>query len=350
MGTRRLRLASSHWLLLLMAVAPTALVGCRTGQRAQTSAPANTPTEKVAGSRQEDETTRILREANLPETFAFGGRTWRAHQVHWVDLPAGSGSVPTTSGTDGAAGTTGTMPEETRPSTKGGTTGGTTSVTPAGALADFIPVANLQVLGHQIYRQTGVDEALTDNIFLKVENVSAAGAGASSNAPATGTGAGTTGTAGTASTNRVAFIEYEASGETMANMELPQVLSMAGLPQTVTMNGKTFTAKELQVYDADVFGKLKPLAQKVGGHYAYQGDDKNTLYLMSEKAVGPSGGAAASNVPGTTGTPSGTESASEGGTTGAGGTTTTETSAEMQGPIFVRYEMVGGMASGGKTK
>lgn len=344
MGTRRLRLASSHWLLLLMAVAPTALVGCRTGQRAQTSAPTNTPTEKVAGSRQEDETARILREANLPEMFAFGGRTWRAHQVHWVDLPAGSGSVPTTSGTDGAAGTTGTMPEETRPSTKGGTT----SVTRAGALGNFIPVANLQVLGHQIYRQTGVDEALTDNIFLKVENVSAAGAGTSSNAPATGTGTGTTGAAGTAGANRVAFIEYEASGETMANMQLPQVLSMAGLPQSVTMNGKTFTAKELQVYDADVFGKLKPLAEKVGGHYAYQGDDKNTLFLMSEKAVGPSGGAAASgNVPGTT---TGTETAAEGGATGTGGTATTETSAEMQGPIFVRYEMVGGMPSGSKAK
>lgn len=336
MATRRLQPAGTRWLLLLAVVTPTALAGCGGNQRARS----NTPTERVAGSRQEDETARILREAGLPETFAFGGRTWRAHQVHWVDQsPGAAGSA--TSGTDGAAGTTGSMPERTDNTPAPGTPRNTGM---PGAIGNFVPVADLRYEGHQIYRQTGADEAVTDNIFLKAENVSpSAAAGGTA---ATGTGMGTTGGAGTASTKagennaastspagRVAFIEYDADRNMMQNLTLSQVLPAAGLPQTMKANGKTWTAKELQVYDADVFDNLKRTAQTMDGFEAFQGDDKDTIYVMSKTPVNipattAETGTGAANTPGYQ-----PPSASEGGT--PSGTV-------MLGPVFVRYEAAAG--------
>jgi hypothetical protein len=327
MATRRLQPACAGWLLLLAVVAPAALAGCGGNQRARS----NTPTERVAGSRQEDETARVLREGSLPETFAFGGRTWRAHQVHWVDQTPGA-SGTTTSGTDGTAGTTGTMPERTDNTA----TGTPLDTGMPGAIGNFVPVADLQFEGHAIYRQTGADEAVTDNIFLKAENVSPSAA--AGDTAATGTGTGTTGGAGTASTNagennaastnpasRMAFVEYDADVNMMQNLKLSQVLPVAELPQMMKASGKTWTAKELQVYDADVFDDLKPTAQMMNGFEAFQGDDKNAMYVMSKTAVSMPAATAETG-------------------TGAANTPGSETGTEpmMLGPVFVRYEAAAG--------
>ena len=69
------------------ALLPLALVGCGSNdQTAQTTAPP--PPANTAN----DEVTNVIAQAGLPATFVFGGRSWRGHQVHWLDQESGSGT------------------------------------------------------------------------------------------------------------------------------------------------------------------------------------------------------------------------------------------------------------------
>lgn len=293
------------WAVTAAALLPLALVGCQ--PRQPVSPQANAPQERVAGERQEQidsETLRVVQQAGLPETFAFGGRTWRANQVHWVENQPGEA-------TD---------------------TGGTAEQPGTGALGmgNYDAVGNLMVNNHQIYRQSGVDEAVTDNIFLRAENVTppAGEEGATGEAPATGEAMGT---------NRVAFVEYDATANMVENMELPTVLQATGLPETVQYGGKNWRAQEIQAYDADVFDELKATPQPVGGQSAFIGEDQNTLLLQGEldpSQMTGATGTTGTDTPGTT-----DESPASEGTTP--GTTGTEPGADAQmqtGPIFIRYQ------------
>ena len=272
---------STRWWVLAGALIPLALAGCGGNQQARQT---GQPSERVAGERQEDETIRLVRQAGLPETFAFGGRTWTAHQIHWIE--------PTDAARSAAN----------------------------GRIGDFIPVAQFQVQGHQIYRQEGLDEAVTDNIFLRADNMPAPASDTSSTGDTGMDSAPGGAPAGTPSTNRIAFVEYDAGGSTMGSMELPQVLTMAGLEQRITHNGKTWIAEEVQVYDADVFDDLKPLTNLIGNHQAFQGDDKDEVYLMADVTMMPGASTTPNGITPDTTTP---------------GTTDT---AMMKGPIFIKYQ------------
>ncbi|MGV3723536.1 MAG: hypothetical protein ACO1SX_21785 [Actinomycetota bacterium] len=272
MHRRRFDISASRWLAVATAVVPLALMGCGSGQRTGQG----TPTERVAGERQEDETPRLVREAGLPETFSFGGRTWRAHQIHWEEISDVS-----------ATATTGTK------------------------IGDYAPVADLMVNGQQIFRQEGADEAMTDNIFLMTENMPAAAAG---------TDQATT----EAGMRRVAFVEYDASGETMATTDLNPTLSTAGLPKTITHAGKKWTAEEVQLYDADVFDEVAAMPEMINGHKAYrEQDDDDTLFVMAEAPM---------TAPGSTGAP-GAPSNEPGVSPGE------MTDTATRGSIFIRYEL-----------
>jgi len=188
----------------------------------------------------------VVRKAGLPETFGFGGRIWKAHQVHWTDV------------------------SETDPRT-----------TIGGQIDKFVPVAYLSVNGHDIFRQKGADEALTDNIFLKAANLPVS---AATNNPMTAD----------PSKHRVAFVEYDASGDTMGDMDLSKTLTEARLAAKITHNGKTWVAKELQGYDADVFDEAKPMTEMIVGHQAFQetGDD-DTMFVMADVPMNMSDSGAA---------------------------------------------------------
>lgn len=306
MGKRSMQGSSNRRLLLAAALVPLVLAGC-TGER-QAQQPG--PRERVAGERQEDETMRLVREAGLPETFAFGGRTWRAHEVHRVDHD----DMPTP-GTDAA---TDKAPDAT------------------GAIDGFIPVADFQVNGHQIYRREGVDEAMTDNIFLRAETMPATtGAAGTAEMPETGDSAttepGTPGETTPTAAHRTAFVEYDAASETMENVELPQILSMAGLQESITHGGKTWQAQEMQVYDADVFEDLKRLPQQISGKDAFRGDDADTVYLKSEVTM-PQPATPPGAEP-----PTGAEHGAEHPGMAPGMAPGMETAMDP-GPVFIRYE------------
>lgn len=291
MRTRRFDVAASKWLVIAGAVVPLALVGCGTGQRTSQS----NPTQRVAGERQEDETPRLIREAGLPESFVFGGRHWKAHQIHWEEMSS-IGDATTRPGDT-----------TTRPGDTTATPGDTT--TRLGDAAKYLPVADLKVDGHQIFRQRGVDEALTDNIFIKAENMPARAA--KDDEAKTDAGA-----------QRVAFVEYDASGSTMADMELSTALTAAGLQQNITHGGKKWVAEEIQVYDADVFDEVAAAPQMMNGHKVYRDkDDADTLFVMAEVPM---------TMPGTTG---------EGATGSAPGTTGDGAAATTRGTVFIRYEL-----------
>ncbi len=314
------------WVLSTVAVLPLALVGC---QPRQPVAPqANAPQERVAGERQEQidtETLRVVQQAGLPETFAFGGRTWRANQVHWIeDEPGEAADI------GGAAEQPGTGPL---------------------GIGTYRPVGNLMVNNHQVYRQSGTDEAVTDNIFLRAENATppagqqvttpeAGNAPAAGETPTTGE-AGETGQTGetgeTAATQRVAFVEYDAGENLVENMELPNILQATGLPETVQYGGKTWRAQEIQVYDADVFDEAKQAPQPIGGQSAFIGEDQEMLLLQAELDPSQMTGATGTGTPGTTEESPAAEGNAPAAEGNAPGTTGTE-SQMLAGPIFVRYQ------------
>lgn len=293
-GIRRPGVFRRLW--ALCAIAPLALVGCVANRNAQT--PANGPMERVAGERSDNEVAQVLQSAGLPETFAFGTRMWKGHQVHHVDRNK-IASAPTNTDTPAP----GTMPSGPDRST-GGANPGTNSGDAAKNMFDFMPVADLMVQGHQIYRKAGMDEALTDNIYLMATNST----GADGNAD-------------------VAFVEYDAADSLMTNMDLNQNLQAANLQATISYGGKTWTAKKVQDYDPDEFDEVKRLPNDIMGHAAYQGDDDDEIYLASEVPVSMS-----QDTTGTTPT-TGTDTATEGTTMTPGGMDKT--------PIFVLYEMGG---------
>ena len=249
------------WVLLSLI-----LTGCG-GQQAPVPPEAtNGPRTGSSGS---GELAEVLRQAGLPESFAFGGRTWRAHQVHRVGA---SGSKPATGDTTGKPGETTPAGDETAAaaSERGGNA--------------FAPVADLQVEGHQIYHREDVDEAVTDNIYLKAGMPAAA-----EHAGAISAGLPTTGDQPVRGT---AFVEYDAAGETLSGMALPEIMKAAGLPSTVQHGGKSWTAREIQRYDADLFDEFKRLPQPVQGYSGYQGGDEDRLYLQAEMTASRSGGGA----------------------------------------------------------
>jgi hypothetical protein len=239
------------------------LAGCRGPQPA---VPSQAPNGSRVGSPVPDELAEVLRQAALPESFAFGGRIWRAHQVHRVGE-----SEPEQGPADGDG-----KPGETTP--RGNETASGASERGGNA---FVPMADFQVDGHQIYHREDVDEAVTDNLYLKAGTPAAAGeAGTGStdaDVPATGD----------QPVKGSAFVEYDAAGETLTGVELPEILKATGLPRTVQHGGKTWTARKLQRYDADLFDEFKRVPQPVQGYKAYQGDDKDALYLQAETAGGP---------------------------------------------------------------
>jgi hypothetical protein len=279
-----------RWIWAAGLIAPLALVGCQNNRSAQTNP--NGPVEKVAGERSDNEVAQVLQSAGLPETFAFGSRMWKGHQVHHVTR-------------DKIA----TIPTETdAPGTDRSTTG-TSSGDAARNTFDYMPVSDLMVQGHQIYRKTGLDEALTDNIFLMASN-------------ATGTEAG----------SDVAFVEYDATEELMKNMDLPAILKAANLKATLSHGGRTWSAEKMQVYDPDVFDKVKRLPTEVGGYAAYQGTEKDEIFIMASAPANLSQDTVASTSPGS-------DTASEG-MGAAPGTPVTA-------PLFILYE-AGGSPPGPK--
>jgi collagen type VII alpha len=450
--SRKTHTFQRNWLWTSGAALPLLLAGCGSRQPANNQV-AMAPTERVAGSRQDDEALRVARDAGLPESFAFGGRTWRAHQVHWIGGNAGSGGM--TSGTDGAAGTTGELGATGTSGTSGtasaeggsdagtatsggsgtagsttGTTGTTgtsdaTGATPGSdvgssagtsSMDDFVQVASFEVQGHPIFTRKDADEAVTDNIYLRAETSgsSASGTGSDntsygsgstsdsssistsgattgtsgSSGGSTGTSSGSGGTSGTGGTGgevagtsgtssgtatsdsttsgtRVAFIEYDADDNLVSNMETTQAVQSAGLPETIQFGGKRWTADGVQVFDPDVFHDLKPTAQQVSGHPAFQGRDRDELIVQGEWTGSASPGQPgagltpeAGSTPGTTGT-MGAPGTSSGATNSgsASGTTTTDSSTgtgtvggagtsgsstAMEGPIFIRYRIGSG--------
>jgi hypothetical protein len=199
-------------------------------------------------------------------------------------------------------------------------------------MGDYIPLPNMTVQGHQIFRKAGADEAVTDNIYLRAQTAAAGTA----TPPAAGTTPGEEGAAGAADAAQMTFVEYDAASEPLADLELSQILQQAGLPQTVSWNNRNWTAAEMQVYDPDVFDEFKPVAQPIDGHTAFQDDDESRVFLMGEftpdasmAAGGADAGTAAGNTPGVGNTPG------DGTTPGTGTAATTPPAA---GPIFVRYE------------
>lgn len=325
----------SKWVWIACAALPLAAVGCQSNRAAQNPAPQDN--QRVAGERQEEprpEVLQAIRDGGLPETFMFGGRVWRGHEIHRTtrDKIGGMGSAGNPPGPQNAA-----KPQQ--------------GANPF----DFNPVADLKVEGHTIYRKAGLDEAVTDNIFLMAENTAAA---AGSGAGTTGDGtAGTTGStpqAGNTSTGsssanagEVVFIEYDPTQSMDTGTDVNQVVQSASLPATVKWNGKTYTPREVQVYDPDVFDEVKAvsgISGMSGSQHAYQGDKKDELFLMGEVSSMPMGGGTAGtvatgneNAPATTG-----ENAPSASTGSANETMFT-------GPIFVRYEAAKGDHAGGSA-
>lgn len=333
------------WLWTAAALLPLALMGCQ--PRQPVTSQNNSPEERVAGEREEQgdsEALRVVQEASLPRAFAFGGRTWRAHQVHWVN-PGGAATTttpnaPGTTSTDTTPGSTGTMGTSA--------TGGDND----NGMGGFVAVGTFMVDGHQIYRCSDADEAVTDNIYIQAENVRPPANGAdgtigttdaydTANAPAanapmgdTATGTGMPGTATTNTSTRIAFVEYDADENLVDNIALSQLLQATGLPATVQHGGKTWKADEIQVYDADVFDDLKAATQNIGAHTAFMGDDKDKMWLQAE--LDPT---MLNTTAGTTAATGTGDSASEGAapSTGTPGSAT-ETVVNTRGPIFVEYE------------
>jgi hypothetical protein len=242
--------SSAGWLWIFGAVAPLVTVGC--GSRPADRA-TDQPRERVAGERTEerlndrDEANRIAKEAGLPAKFAFGGRTWQAHDVHWAAPEDVKRGAPGTTDAD-------SRPDQaTEPKTDAGR-----QATEAMDMDDFVAMANLKVNGAQIYRKKGADEAFTDNIFLK---------------------AATSG-------GRTAFIECDAMDNWMDNADLGRVLKAASLPQSVKWGGKTWKADKIQVYDADVFDDLKPVQGGITGVTGFQGEDRDMLLLQGNLPAG----------------------------------------------------------------
>jgi hypothetical protein len=154
----------------------------------------------------------------------------------------------------------------------------------------FVPAPGLAVDGWPIYRGTGLDEKLTDNIYLQAE-------GARKSTPDT-----------LQAEPGTAFVEYDAGENLVEGLALQQVLQAAGLPESVPEGARTWRADEVQVYDADVFGSLQPLPRPTQGHPAFQGSDPNVMFLQGEiKGAGPPAGAAGSSA------------------------------TALRGPVFVRY-------------
>lgn len=302
------------------AALPLALVGCGGNRAAQTTTP--TDDQRVAGERQEEpsaEVRQAMQQAGLPERFVFGGRTWVGHQMHRVDRDdvamTGTPSVSTPPGPGGAPQV---KPQEGKDP------------------FDYTPVADLQVQGHQIYRKAGLDEAVTDNIYLMASAPNTLGTTDGTGAPSTtGEPGATSGDAGEA---QVTFIEYDAAGDA-ATMDLSQALQATGLPMTIQQGGRTFTAREVQVYDPDIFDDFGK-AQMVQGHSAYvDDDDKDEMVLMGTGSAGMGTGTGTTGETGTTAPPATTE----------GATGETGTAAMMEGPIFIRYEEGAGDTTGAAT-
>jgi hypothetical protein len=318
----RKALQASRWMWAAGVFVTLALVGC-TPRQAQN----NTPTERVAGARQEDgDLQQALQQSGLPETLAFGGRTWKAHEVHRVKPDTddtGTGDSAATSGT-------GTTASPAGASTPSGTAAGDTT---AGRDAEdrmggFKPMPGLTVQEHQIFYRTDADEAVTDNLYLQAS--SAAGATTES----TGAAGAPTGTSGAAGTEMV-FIEYEATGDMLSDSDIKEVLQTTNAPPSITAGGKTLKADEVQVYDVDVFKKLQLAPAPMSGHTALQDpDDKNTVYLMAEMPTGSTG----STSTGSTGTEAATPPSG------------TESGATMAGPIFIKYDADGPDGGPGATE
>jgi hypothetical protein len=222
------------------------------------------PTERVAGSRQEqragsrsssaaprfDDLSVTLRDAGLPGRFAFGGRTWEAHAMQWASREDVKSSAP-------SAGTVTTRPGK-KPTPPGPAAGAARQLSEALDLDDFVAMTNLSVNGTQIYRKKGLDEALTDKIFLMA----------------------------TMSGNQIGFVEYDPVDNWMDKADLTRVLDATKLPQTVTWGGKNWRAASIQVYDADVFDDLKPVQEKIAGFPAFGGEDDDVLFLQGDLQAG----------------------------------------------------------------
>lgn len=294
------------WVWAACAALPLALTGCQ-GNRTATTA--NQPgDQRVAGERQEEPSAEVraaMQQAGLPERFVFGGRTWLGHEIHRVERNKVAMTSPATVSTP--PGPAGAAPDNRAKPQEGQNP------------FDYTPVADLQVQGHQIYRKAGMDEALTDNIFLMASGSGTGTTGATGTTTESPSGTSTGGAAGPGEANEVTFIEYDATADA-PTMDLAQALQATGLPQTIQVGGKTLTASEVKLYDPDDFDEIAK-ARMVQGHSAYQGDDKDELILMAEPTM--------SGTPGT-GTPPAT-----------GDQATTETpggAAMMTGPIFIQYE------------
>jgi hypothetical protein len=233
-------------------ILPLALTGCNT----RTAQQQNAPADRVAGERQEldPQVAQAMQAANLPVSFFFGGRVWRGHQLHRVS-PEDAG---------GAAGTN--APADTTP-------GAADAAGVDGQIGDYVPMANMTVQGHQIYRRGGLDEAVTDNIYLR--------AGAAGTETTGDTGA--TGDTAAAQPGELLFIEYDAADEPLTDLDLQRILTATNLPSNVSWNGRTWQPAEMQVYDPDVFDDLRPVPQSIDGHTGFrrEGED-DRVYLMAE--------------------------------------------------------------------
>ena len=238
---------------LLGALVPVLALGC--GSNRTAGRPTQQQPERVAGERESvgDEMGNILKQGGLPRSFQFGGRTWTASQVHWIQGGAtGVGGNPGSESVRGPVGEQGPEGAQVGQST-----------------GNFRPVANLQVNGLQVFHGADMDESVSDNLYLRM------GIPGESSTP--------TGPAATQpSTGRTAIIEYDASGDALQGMELAQLLQTGGMPQTVQHAGKTWTAQEVQLYDADVFANMKALPQPINGLTALQGKERNVLLVQGQ--------------------------------------------------------------------
>src|SRR5205823_14670792 len=100
-----------------------------------------------------------------------------------------------------------------------------------------------------------------------------------------------------------------AAGDLMSGMDTPKVLQSAGLPDSVKLEGKTFTADKPENYDPDTFKDMKELPQKADGHTVFQAKNRDEVFVEGNmkptETAGPSG---------------------------------TQAPAGVEGPIFVRYK------------
>lgn len=224
------------------------------------------PEQQVAGERQESPDARVRRailDAGLPERFVFGSRTWVGQALHHAQRS----SVATPQGEAAEEGSV-----------------------PAGGF-DFVPVADLSVADHTIYRRSGPDEAVTDSIYLL--------APLPARSPSE--------TANPAAADDVTLVEYGPVGN-RAPTPLHQALQATGLPQSLQQSGRMYTAREVQVYDPELFDDYSP-APTVRGHQAYvRKGNRNDLLLMGHPI--PASGPNLRPIP-----------------------------ASVPGPVFIRYEV-----------